>query len=185
MFIDIFKNDKRYQVIYADPPWDYGKMKERKQAYRGGNPSAHYQTMTLEGICRLPVKFIGDRNAALFLWVTNPKLSLGLAVMEAWGFKYQTLLTWVKTMSNGEVANNGLGFYFRGATEHILFGTRNQFRIPPALRVPNVFLSTRNGHSYKPECVYQIIESISQGPRIELFARCQRDGWDYWGNEVE
>jgi N6-adenosine-specific RNA methylase IME4 len=173
-----------YRVVVADPPWDYGQMKPRTQAHRGGNPQSHYATMTVGAICALPVADLADTDAALFLWVTNPKLPLGFAVMDAWGFKYQTTLTWIKTRQDGGVDRGGMGFYFRGATEHVLFGTRGRFQIDTGAREPNIFMAPRQGHSAKPEALQDAIERISDGPYVELFARRERMGWDTWGNEA-
>jgi len=177
---------KRYSVIYADPPWDYGKMKKRRKAARGGNPQAHYGTMTVEKICRLPVSEIADDNSALFLWVTNPKIVYGFEVMSAWGFSYKTTLTWVKVDKQGNVINNGMGFYFRGATEHILFGTRGRFTVDTVSRIPNVFMHQRGGHSKKPDDIRgKIVDVCGDVPRIELFARQKSVGWDVWGDEID
>lgn len=174
----------RYRVILADPPWDYGKSKPRKQAHRGGNPQSHYKTMSQDELGVLPVREWSADNAGLFMWVTNPKLALGLWLMEEWGFQYQTTLTWVKVSQDGSVDRGGLGFYFRGATEHILFGTRGRFAIPTDKRLPNVIHARKQGHSRKPDELHEIIELISPGPYLEMFARRSRLGWDAWGNEV-
>lgn len=176
---------KKYQIIYADPPLDYGLMKSRKQRHRGGNPQSHYKTMSTSEIINLPIKQICEDTSCLFLWTTNPKIRDGLWVMSEWGFKYQTIITWVKITRNGEISRNGLGFYFRGATEHLLFGTRGNFRIPTSRRLPNVILAERGKHSSKPRETYKLIEYVTDGKRIELFARQKVDGWDCWGNEVE
>ena len=175
----------RYSVVYADPAWDYGKMKERKKAHRGGNPQSHYKTMSVEEICKMPVADLADENSCLFLWVTNPKMQLGFDVMKAWGFKYQTIITWVKIDNSNKVIKNGIGFYFRGATEHILFGTKGSFKIPTDKRIPNVIMAKRNAHSSKPVEAYNLIENVTDGKRIELFARNKRDGWDCWGNQIK
>jgi len=176
---------KKYSVVYADPAWDYGKMKERKKAHRGGNPQSHYPTMSVDEICNMPIKNITEDSASLFLWVTNPKIKLGFQVMDAWGFKYQTMITWVKIAKSKEVINNGMGFYFRGATEHILFGTKGKVSIPTHLRLPNVIMAERSVHSKKPIEAYRLIECVTEGEKIELFARMKRRGWDSWGNEIE
>ena len=105
--------------------------------------------------------------------------------MDKWGFKYQTMITWVKINKNGELNKGGLGFYFRGATEHILFGTIGKVKIPTSQRLPNVFFAEKTRHSEKPDEAYQLIESVISGNRIELFARNKRNGWDVWGNELE
>lgn len=176
----------KYSVILADPPWDYGKMKERKTAHRGGNPQSHYGTMSLSDICLLNVREIAANDSCLFLWVTNPKITQGLEVMSAWGFKYQTIITWVKIDKSGTAINNGMGFYFRGATEHMLFGTKGKFSIPTNLRQPNVIHAQRSKHSSKPIEAYELIERVTDANarKIELFARNERIGWDCWGNQV-
>jgi len=144
----------------------------------------HYATMALEEIKELSINNITEDNAHLYLWVTNPKIQLGFEVMKAWGFQYQTIITWVKIRKDGKVDRGGLGFYFRGATEHILFGTKGKLSIPSDKRIPNVIHCMRNGHSVKPIKMYAIIESVSFPPYIELFARQRREGWDCWGNEL-
>jgi N6-adenosine-specific RNA methylase IME4 len=176
---------KKYQIIYADPPYSYGEMKPRKSLHRGGNPMSHYGVMTINEICKLPVGDYAQSDSALFLWITNPKLPFGFQILSAWGFDYKTTLTWVKTTKTGNIDKGGLGFYFRGATEHILFGTRGHFIIPTYLRQPNVFLSPKTRHSEKPQCVVDLIEHCYPScSKIELFARRRRMGWDCWGNEV-
>jgi len=177
--------NKKYDVIYADPPWDYGKMKERKKEHRGGNPQSHYQTMSIEDICSLPINEISKDDSCLFLWVTNPKIQLGFEVVKSWGFKYQTMITWVKIDNSGKPINNGMGFYFRGSTEHILFATKGKFKIPPNLRSPNIIMSRRDSHSKKPIETYNLIEKVTNGDKLELFARNKRDNWDVFGNEVD
>jgi N6-adenosine-specific RNA methylase IME4 len=180
----------KYRTILADPPWYYGNSKPRGKKHRGGNPQSHYNTMDIESICQLNVGDVVGTDSCVFLWVTNPKLSLGFQVLSRWGFKYQTLITWVKTSRSGQINRGGLGFYFRGATEHMMFGTRGKFRVPTENRIPNVFHAEKSGHSVKPEESYRIIESVTEGPRLEIFARPasdlwpKRDGWHTWGNEL-
>lgn len=175
----------KYKTIYADPPWDYGKLKPRRRfGGRGGQAQMHYNTMNLEEIKQLPIDDITNDNAHIYLWVTNPKLRFGFEILDAWGFKYQTTITWVKVRKDGNVDRGGLGFYFRGATEHILFGTKGKLSIPANKRIPNVIHCMRNGHSVKPVEMYDIIESCSLSPYLELFARNNRNGWDCWGDEL-
>lgn len=175
----------KYDIIYADPPWDYGKMKERKKAHRGGNPQSHYGTMSIHDICALPINDISNVNSCCFLWVTNPKIQLGFDVLKAWGFKYQTIISWIKIDKSSKPINNGMGFYFRGATEHILFGTKGKFNIPACKRIPYVIHAQRSAHSCKPIEAYELIERCTEGIRLELFARNNRNGWDAFGNECE
>jgi N6-adenosine-specific RNA methylase IME4 len=144
-----------------------------------------YTTMTNAEVAALPVGELADDDAELYLWVTNPRLygerdgqCSPLAIIEGWGFEYKTLLTWVKTGALG------LGFYFRGQTEHVLYCTRGDVKIPPARRESNVITAPRRGHSEKPDAFYDLVERVSPEPRVELFARRARlSGWDYWGDQ--
>jgi len=135
--------------------------------------------MTAEQIAAMPVQEISKDNAVLFLWATNPLLPDAFAVMKAWGFKYKTLLTWEK--ENG----SGMGYWFRGVTEHCLLGIRGDvkaFRSP----VKNLIRNKVGRHSAKPDKMHEIIESVTSGmDRVALFARLQRPGWTAWGNQVE
>jgi N6-adenosine-specific RNA methylase IME4 len=106
-------------------------------------------------------------------------------VARAWGFEPKALLTWVKTTKAGAVDRGGMGWYFRGATEHVIFAVRGAAGIPSADRLPNVFMAPRSGHSRKPGVLFEIAERCSPAPRVELFARERRLGWEAWGNEVE
>lgn len=141
---------------------------------------AKYNTMSIDNICRLDVQAIADENCILFLWVTVPLLKDGLAVLHAWGFHYKTMITWEKT------GRLGLGFWFRGQTEHVLVGVRGSVK---AFRCQdtNILQVKALRHSEKPEEFRQLIERATKGwqPRIELYAREKVDGWDAWGNEVD
>jgi N6-adenosine-specific RNA methylase IME4 len=142
----------------------------------------------------LPVPGIVADAAHLYMWVTNPVLTdqrpairgavspVELAIL--WGFQPKTLLTWVKTTAKGEVNRGGTGWYFRGATEHVIFAVRGDAQIPTALREANVFLAPRSRHSAKPDALMEIAERVSPGPRLEMFARSERPGWERWGNEA-
>nr|DAX62779.1 MAG TPA: N6 adenosine methyltransferase subunit [Caudoviricetes sp.] len=167
----------KYKTIYADPPWmESGGGRIKRGADR------HYQLMKTKDICELQIiKDIVDDNAHLYLWVTNNFLRDGLQVMEAWGFRYVTMITWMKD-------KGGLGQYFRGKTEHCLFGVRGNlpYKIVDGKRQQGVtgFFAPRTEHSKKPDDMREMIETVSYAPRIELFARERFDGWDCWGNEV-
>lgn len=106
----------RFNCLLADPPWSYRNKKTGGSMKSGA--AAHYDTMTLEEICRLKVRNIAEKDSVLFLWATVPMLEEGLVVMRAWGYDYKTMLTWHK---EGWL---GMGFWFRGQTEHLLFGVR-------------------------------------------------------------
>jgi N6-adenosine-specific RNA methylase IME4 len=133
--------------------------------------------MTLDQIAALPVRDVAHKDVVLFLWATNPLMREAFDVMAAWGWKYKTLLTWEK------VNACGMGYWFRGVTEHLLVGVRGKI---PAFRSreKNLFRARRRKHSEKPEEAFALIEAVSPGPRLELFARRARPGWTVWGNEV-
>ena len=172
-----------YRVVIADPPWSYSNS--------GCNGSAqkHYQTQSDEWIKALPVSGICADDSVLFLWATWPKLNVAFNVIDSWGFKYVTGFPWVKVneVSDdlfGELKfsmNYGVGFWVRGASEPLLIAKRGK----ASMRSNYIGLLSPNlEHSRKPESVYSIAE-LHDGPRIELFARRSREGWDAWGNEID
>ncbi len=171
-----------YAAILADPPWQFqnrtGKMApEHKRLLR-------YPTMELKEIMELPVAKLTAAKSHLYLWVPNALLQEGLKVMESWGFTYKTNLVWYKVRKDGGPDGRGVGFYFRNVTELILFGVRGSMRtLQPGRRMVNLMSTQKREHSRKPDEIYDIIESCSPGPYLELFARFQRPGWDQWGNE--
>jgi N6-adenosine-specific RNA methylase IME4 len=168
---------QKYRTIVADPPWSYDRSGSR------GGVARHYSTMSVEQLLALPVREHAADDAHLYLWVTNLKLREGrpFDVMEAWGFRYMTMLTWHKV---GGARGIGLGYYFRGETEHVLFGVRGRAPINPAIRERNHFAAARTPHSAKPDRFYEMVERVSPEPRLELFARRRRFGWDVLGNEA-
>lgn len=179
-FVDIYKTDKKYNVIYADPPWRY------QDKGCNGSAESHYSTMKIGDICNLPVKDIADENAVLFMWVTYPMLTEGLKLIEAWGFKYKTIgFQWIKTnKKNKSTFFFGLGRWTRGNTECCLIATRGKIgRVSNS--ISQLIIEPIQHHSKKPDVVREkIVELVGDLPRIELFARNQSDGWDVWGNEV-
>lgn len=181
-----FVQGKKYNTIYADPPWQFqnrtGKVApENKKLMR-------YETMSLEDIKALPVSSIADEKAHLYLWVPNALLPLGLEVMEAWGFEYKANIVWEKVRKDGGPDGRGVGFYFRNVTELILFGIRKKSApnrtLAPARSQVNLLRTMKREHSRKPDEIVPIIEACSAAPRIELFARGTRQGWDMWGNQA-
>lgn len=142
--------------------------------------ASKYPTLTVDEICDL--KIPADKNCILFLWVTVPLLDEGFRVLKAWGFKYKTMLTWRKVMSLG------LGYWFRGQTEHVLVATKGTIK---ALRYQkgNVIESKPGKHSRKPEEFWGLVESSLQDKgldnRLEIFSRQEREGWDSMGNEID
>ena len=160
---------KKYKTILADPPWKYGKG-------FGYGAGEYYPLMDLEDIKKLPIKDIADENAHLYLWSPNSLIPQALEVMESWGFKFKTILTWVKHRSI-------FGYYFKGQSEQLLFGVRG--KLPPQDRCQVTIINGKiRNHSKKPDEQFNVIEKVSPSPRIELFAREKRKGWDCWGNEV-
>lgn len=161
---------ERYRTLLIDPPWDVGQ-----KGVLGAE--RHYRLMTLEQIAGLPVPRLATEDAHLWLWVTNATLRHGYDIAEGWGFTVRSPLTWVKFRL-------GLGTYLRNSTEHLLLCTRGkapvQFRAQPTWMNAPV-----QEHSHKPEEQYALIQRISPGPYLELFARRRQPGWDAWGNEVD
>ena len=170
--------NKKYNIIYADPPWKY------KESW--GNGQVGYNTMTNQEIIDMPVSEIAEDQAHLYLWVTNPFIKEGLDVCKAWGFDYKTLITWVKTYKDG-TPEMGMGYYFRGCTEHIIFGVRGKMKCVNKTTKNMVIAVNPKQHSQKPHIFKEMIVNTSGDlPRIELFARnvgLFKDGWDHWGDE--
>jgi N6-adenosine-specific RNA methylase IME4 len=140
--------------------------------------------MELKEIIELPVARLAAAQSHLYLWVPNALLEEGLRVMEAWGFTYKSNLVWYKIRKDGGPDGRGVGFYFRNVTELVLFGVRGSMRtLPPGRTQVNILGTRKREHSRKPDEIYDIIESCSPGPYLEVFARFRRSGWTQWGNE--
>ncbi|MGH1552465.1 MT-A70 family methyltransferase [Streptomyces sp. L7] len=162
-----------FKTLLVDPPWSH-QQSGTKGAER------HYPLMDLSKIKRMPVADLAEENSHLWLWVTNSSLRDGYDVAAAWGFQPRSILTWIKFRL-------GLGAYLRNSTEHLLFCTRGT--APVKFRSqPTWFNAPVQEHSVKPDEQYALIERLSDGPYIELFARRRppsNRGWSIWGNEVE
>ena len=170
---------KKYQIIYADPPWLNGSWKHWS---KGGG--SHYPLMSLDQIINLPIKEIADKNCILFLWVVDSQLFDAEKVIESWGFKYKTVgFTWIKKTKNYK-DHFGVGMWTRKNPEMCLIATKGNIkRINASIR--QVLYSEVREHSRKPDEIRnKIIELVGDLPRIELFARQKTEGWDVWGNEV-
>lgn len=166
--------DLRYQAIVIDPPWDWGDEGDADQL---GRARPTYGTMSHAELLSLPVGSQADANAHIYMWITNRSLPKGFGLLEAWGFRYITTLTWCKP-------HFGMGNYFRGQTEHVLFGVRGSL---PLLRRDRGtwFEAPRPGkHSSKPDAFYELVEECSPGPWLEVFSRSARPGWAAWGAEA-
>lgn len=177
----------KYNIVYADPPWKY------KENWGNGTNEHTYSTLTVDEIKNLKVNRITSADAHLYLWVTNPFIKEGLEICKAWGFEYKTLITWVKQYSNGN-PEMGMGYYFRGATEHIIFGVKGKLKIKNKITKNVVFAINPRLHSKKPSIFREMIVKCSGDlPRIELFARSNGSkleaktylGWDLWGKEAD
>lgn len=207
-----FVGNQRFTTVLADPPWRFGHRTGK------GSPEyrrfGRYQTMPIDEIMALPVADCVASAAHLYLWVPNAMLPEGLQVMQAWGFTYKTMIVWQKLRKDGQIHRGGLGFYFRGATETLLFGVRmpSIFRVfctlvfherqvvtetmlfgvrgklrtlAPARRQINLIGAIKRQHSRKPDEQYNLIETCSPGPYLELFARTARPGWQGWGLDAD
>jgi N6-adenosine-specific RNA methylase IME4 len=164
---------RTFKTILADPPWDV----QQKGAMGAEH---HYDLMTLDQIKAMPVADLAAPDAHLWLWVTNATLRAGYDVMETWGFTPRSPLTWIKPRL-------GLGNYLRNATEHLILGTRGnapvQFKAQPTW-----MFAPLQDHSHKPEEQYAVIERISEGPYLELFARRRPPSsahWSVWGDQID
>lgn len=160
-----------YGVIYCDPPWAYEYAETPRRKIEN-----HYPTMTHSQLLEMRVPAADD--CMLFMWATSPKLAEAIEIMRAWGFEYLTCAVWVKDRI-------GMGYHFRQQHELLLLGRKGHVQPPlPEHRPPSVIQAPRTEHSAKPEAVYGYIERMYPGiPRIELFSRMKRDGWDSWGND--
>jgi N6-adenosine-specific RNA methylase IME4 len=187
----------RYRTIVADPPWEHAPGGPRKDGAGNWSPKSvgnrqgvPYGTLTVEQIAALPVKALAESDAHLYLWTTNAFLRRAYDVVEAWGFKPSTLLTWCKAPMG-----IGLGGAYTVTTEHVLFARRGS--LAPLRRWDTTWFNFKrphggNGkfgtgggpiHSAKPDGFLDVVEQVSPGPYVELFARRARFGWDYYGDE--
>lgn len=183
MITDIFSPSKKYNIIYADPPWAFKTYSDKG---KGRSAEKHYPTMRKEDIQNLPVRKIAADNSVLLLWVTAPCLIEGIELITAWGFTYKTVaFTWVKQNKKSDGIFTGMGYYTRANAEYCLLATKGKVLERKSRSVSSVVISHIERHSQKPIEVRKRIEELfGDIPRIELFARQQADGWDSWGNEL-
>ena len=176
-------DQKKYNVIYCDPPWRYAVWSGKG---KGRSAENHYPTMSVEDICRLHVADIAAEDCVLFMWATFPNLMEAFDVIKAWGFDYKTVaFVWVKQNKKCDSLFWGMGYWTRSNAEICLLATKGHpKRIGRA--VHQVIISHIEEHSKKPaETRDRIVELVGDVPRVELFARQKTLGWDAWGNEVE
>jgi N6-adenosine-specific RNA methylase IME4 len=165
--------DAKFPTIYADPPWAYDNEASRAAAVN------HYPTMTLDAICREPVRELAEEHAHLHLWATNGFLREAFDVIDAWGFEFKSCLVWVKD----EI---GMGNYWRVSHEFLLLGVRGS-RTFRDRSIPSWIQAHRTEHSRKPCVVRTLIERVSPGPYLELYGREElpNSAWTVYGNQVE
>lgn len=177
--------DKRFATVLADPPWQFqnrtGKVAPEHRRL------SRYGTMDLQAIMDLPVSKLSADTSHLYLWVPNALLPDGLKVLEAWGYTYKSNIVWRKIRKDGGSDGRGVGFYFRNVTELVLFGVKgkNARTLQPGRTQVNFLETRKREHSRKPDEFYDIVESCSPGPYLEMFARGPREGWSVWGNQAE
>ena len=185
-----------FTTIVADPPWPYDTRVNNTRALpaqpiRDGSRLQRpvsdwtYEPMALEEIRGLSVP--ARKDAHLYLWTTNAFMSEAYEVVAAWGFTPKTIITWGKIKRDTAEPSMKTGYWFRGATEHCIFATRGSSLGKPKVAISTLFLHPRiSMHSSKPDAFYtEVVERISPGPYLEMFARNRRDGWTVWGNQIQ
>ena len=188
--------NKKYSILYADPPWSYKVWSEDKKQAQGC-AKKHYNTMNVNDICNLPIQSISDPDCKLFLWATPPCLPESLQVIAAWGFEYKTtVFAWVKTNKRQNQLSfvpddfidrfYGIGHWTASNIELCLGALKPNGRLNRQSKsISQIILAPRREHSRKPDEVRnKIVELCGDLPRIELFARQQAEGWTSWGNEL-
>jgi N6-adenosine-specific RNA methylase IME4 len=171
-----------------DPPWKYGvwgKGSDKMYAKGYTDQTSYakplpYPYMTLDEIKALPIENLADENCELYLWTTQKYLYEAIGIMKHWGFKHCTTITWCK-----KPKGTGQGGVYCPTTEFLLHGRIG--KMPKVKRIDSTWFLTKrpnNSHSTKPEFFQDMIETVSEAPRLEMFARREREGWDVFGNEV-
>lgn len=178
---------KKYRTLVADPPW--ATVMRAPRRYDGHeNEYNSYGTMTDDELMAMPVGLWANDDAHLYLWAMNSNIYQAHRIAKAWGFDVKTIITWVKGRLDVEgrspklVQHIGLGHYYRNSTEHILFAVRGS-QGPRNNDTPTAFIAPRGEHSEKPAAFYDMVEHMSPGPYLDVFARKQRFNWDTFGNE--
>ncbi len=177
--------EKKYKIIYADPPWSYNSTS--KNGTSRGVAEKYYNTMTLDDVKNLPIKNIADDNSLLFMWITFPHLHEMNDILNAWGFTYKTVaFTWVKIYKHTRNPILACGYWTRSNAEICVLATKGKdYPRRISAKVSQIIISEKGKHSQKPDEVRKrIIKLMGDLPRIELFAREKVEGWDAWGDEV-
>jgi len=169
-----------FDAILADPPWEFQLWSGKGE---GKSAQAKYECMATDEICALPVSHLASRNCLLMMWATFPMLPDAFRVMEAWHFRYVSGGAWHKMSSTGNKTAFGTGYVLRSAAEVFLIGVTGQ----PDLQsraVRNLIQAPVRSHSRKPDAAYELVEALVAGPKLELFSRQSRPGWESWGKEA-
>jgi N6-adenosine-specific RNA methylase IME4 len=178
---ELILSGRRFSAIYADPAWTFRVYSEKGKAR---SAERHYQTMSLQEIKDLPVAQLAADDCVLFLWCVCPQLHEAMEVIAAWGFEYKTVaFNWIKTAKTSTRLHWGMGYWTRANSELCLLASKGS----PKRRnkdVHQVIISPVQQHSRKPEETRTRIESLVDGPYLELFARESKDGWHAWGNQA-
>jgi N6-adenosine-specific RNA methylase IME4 len=176
---------EKYKTIVIDPPWRYGKWgKASKPNYEGHKPKESdlpYDWMTVEQIKELPINNLAYDNCEVYIWTTQKYLPDTFSVLKAWGLKYCQTLTWCK-----KPMGTGQGGVYCPTTEFLILARKG--KMPKVIRVDSTWWEVSRAwkaHSKKPDFFQDLIETVSEEPRLEMFARREREGWDVFGDEVE
>lgn len=176
MYVDIHNTDKKFRIVYADPPWEYN---DKQDIPNLGGAKKHYSTMSVNELNSLPIKKITEKDSILFLWITSPNLDLFPDLMSSWGYQYKTSFVWDKMKHN-------MGHYNSVRHEFLLIGGKGK-STPDEKKLFDsvVSIERTEKHSEKPEWFAEMIDTLyTHGNRIELFSRnSKRKGWYFWGNE--
>lgn len=184
--------DKKYDIIYADPPWHYGgklqfdkssTSKDKLDPERNifiSSACFKYPTVKTKDLKTMPIHKIAKDDCLLFMWATNPHLAQAISLGEAWGFEYKTVaFIWDKMIHNP-------GQYTLSNCELCLVFKRGRIPKPRGARNEQQLVrSPRRAHSMKPDEIrHKIVNMFPTQDKIELFARGRFDGWDEWGLDV-
>ena len=174
--------NKKYSIIYADPPWSYND----KLHLQNEGAACHYRTMPINELKNLPLKNITNKDCILFIWVTMPQLSKVFEIIESWGFIFKTCaFCWIKQNPKALTIFKGLGRWVMGNAELCLLATKGHpHRI--VKNIHQIVFAPRSYHSKKPDEVRnRIVQLMGDLPRIELFAREKTPGWDSIGYDID
>jgi len=175
---------KKYRTLLIDPPWKYGKWGKasipRSKNHIPADSDIPYSTMSNDEIKSLPVRDLAETNCEVYLWTTQRYLPIAFECFKEWGVKYSTTLTWCKSPMG-----TGQGGVYCPTTEFILHGRYGKMVKTKRLDSTWWHIKRTNVHSRKPEYFQEMIEAVSNEPRLEMFARRKRKDWDSWGNEID